>query len=158
MLLFQLNLQVGPAAIIAPARLLIALQRNVFIPAPQRAVLITAQPRILSLKATYMPVVGSFSSVDPPERLPFSIDFAAQIPAGDSLTSILGSALAAYVGTDDDAAGLLYGPATIAGTVVTQTAGPGWIPGVIYRLTLTCGTAGGATISLYAHITAQAQI
>lgn len=137
MLLFQLNL--GGTS--APTKWPIA-----------PAWLLRAAPRVLKLTVSSMPFVGDFSAVDPTERVPLSIDFSAQIPSGDGLASVASSSLDAYYGTDANAASLLYGSAAKAGTVVTQWAGPGWLPGVVYRLTLTCLTTNGATVSLYAHI------
>ena len=113
--------------------------------------LIVAPRRVLSLKASAMPVVGDFSPVDPTERIPLSLDFSAQIPAGDSLASATAT-VAAYLGTDANAAALAYGAADVSGSVVTQWVGPGWLPGVVYRLTITATTTLGATISIYAHI------
>ena len=118
--------------------------------------LIRASARVYSLKGLAMPFAGDFSAVDPPERVPLSIDFSAQIPTGDSLASVT-TTMAAYYGTDANASALLYGAPAYSGTVVTQWAGPGWLPGVVYRLTMTAVTAKGATISLYAHTPAQAQ-
>lgn len=107
-----------------------------------------------------MPQVGDWPPVDPPERIPLSIDFSPQLPTGDSLSATPTAptaTIAAYLGTDPNAAALLYGAAAISGTKVVQWVGPGWLPGVIYRVTMTAQTTSGATISLYAHIAAQAQ-
>ena len=96
--------------------------------------------------------VLDFNPVAPAMRVPFTLDFAAEIPAGDSLAAAGVSTLAAYYGADSNAGALLWGAAKISGTKVTQWAGPGWQPGVTYTLTLNATTAAGAEIPLCGHI------
>ena len=103
------------------------------------------------LIAARAPLVGDFNTVTPLDRVPFSIDFSGQIPAGDALVSAAG-AIAAYYGADENAAALVWGTPSVAGAIVTQWGGPGWLPGVIYRLTLTAQLGSGGAIALYAHI------
>jgi len=103
------------------------------------------------LIAARAPLVGDFNPVTPFHRVPFSIDFSAQIPAGDTLVSATG-AIAAYYGADPNAGALVWGTPATAGSIVTQWGGPGWLSLVIYRLTLTAQLGSGGTIPLYAHI------
>lgn len=111
-------------------------------------------PSSWPVAANYLlaPVVTSpildFSPVAPATREPFTLDFASQIPAGDSLASVGASKLTAFYGADPNAAALLWGSAAYSGTRVTQWAGPGWVAGVIYCLTLSATTVAGADISL----------
>ena len=79
------------------------------------------------------------------------VEGGAQAIARADLASATAT-VAAYLGTDANAAALAYGAANVSGSVVTQWVGPGWLPGVVYRLTITATTTLGATISIYAHI------
>ena len=102
-------------------------------------------------------LVGDLSPVVATMRVPLSINFAAILPAGDTLAANGGRAtLSAYSGADPNAALLLWGGPSVAGSIVTQWAGPGWLPGVIYTLTLTAPTVDGALLTLSARVAAQA--
>ena len=104
------------------------------------------------LVAARTPFAGDFNPVAPADRVPLTIDFASQIPAGDSLVAAGVSSLTVYYGEDPNAAALLWGSAGISGTRVTQWAGPNWLPSVIYGLTLNATTRLGANVSLYGHV------
>lgn len=97
-----------------------------------------------------------FNPVAPATRVPFTLDFASEIPIGDSLASVGVSTLAACHGADPDAGALLWGAAHISGTKVTQWAGPGWVAGVTYILTLSAVTAAGAQLPLCGRIACKA--
>jgi len=137
---------------VSPTWLLAAPPRGFGLAAPSRGFTLFAAARGFVLKALAMPLIGDFPTVDPLERVPLSIDFAAQLPTGDSLAAVISVSLAAFEGTDGAAAALLSGSGTVSGTKVSQFAGPGWIAGVVYRFSVTATTTSGATLSLYAHI------
>ena len=104
-----------------------------------------------------MASVGDFSPVNPGETKTFSIDFAAQLAAGDSIVSCSGS-VAAYFGTDANAATIALAPASKSGSVVLQSLGgvsQGFQAGVVYRWTATAVTANGMTLINYGHIACQ---
>lgn len=139
---------------------------NWLVNAPARVLSVAASPRLLSvaaparaleLKALSMPFAGTFSPVTTVERLPLTIDFTNQLKAGDALSGTPTVTIAAHTGVDPSASGLLWGNPALSGNKVTQWAGPGWAPDVTYEITITASTAAGATISLYARITAQAE-
>ena len=109
------------------------------------------------LVAAQCPAVGDFPPVVASDRVPLSIDFASIIPTGDALASSGASAsIGVYSGADPNAANLAWGVPAVAGSIVTQWVGPGWVPGVIYRVTLTVETGEGATLTLYGHIECKA--
>lgn len=102
-----------------------------------------------------MPFAGYYSSCDPGETQPYSIDFANQLATGNSIASTT-SSLAAEQGIDRNASSWLVGSPTISGTVVSQVIGGampnGLQPGVVYRLTFTITTASVRTLSDYGFI------
>ena len=101
-----------------------------------------------------MPFAGTFGPILPGEVRMFSIDFANDIGAIDSLQSAT-AVMDVWFGDDPNASLLITGEPSILGTVVLQMVGGGGYgpqPGVTYRLTLTAVTAAGWTIVNYAHI------
>jgi len=100
-----------------------------------------------------MPFAGYFSSCDPGETQPYSIDFANQL-SGDSIVSIAAT-LAADQGADARASSWLLA-SSFSDTVCTAMIGGalpnGLQPGVTYRLMFTVTTADGRTLSDYAFI------
>ena len=135
-----------------PNWLALAGPRKFTLTSPARALVTAALRRVYSTKAGTMPLVGDLSPFDPIEQVPMSIDFSAAIPTGDSAVTINAVSIAPYSGVDPNPAALLNGAAGRSGAVVTQMIGPGGVPGVTYRLTMTIATARGATISAYAHV------
>lgn len=129
---------------------------NWLLRASPRRFLLTPKPRIFILKARAMPLVGSFPSIESTERIPLTIDFATQLPLGDSLTGTPVATLTAHNSVDPDASALLWGSPAIVGTQVVQWAGPNWVAGVTYELKITATSARGQVITLHALITAQA--
>ena len=102
-----------------------------------------------------MPFAGYYSSCDPGEIQPYSIDFANQLATGDLIASAT-SSLAADQGIDRNASSWLVGSPAVDGAVVSQVIGgalpTGLQPGVVYRLTFTITTASGRTLSDYGFI------
>jgi hypothetical protein len=99
-----------------------------------------------------MPFAGYYSSCDPGETQPYSIDFSNQLATGDSIVSAA-AALVADQGSDRSASSWLVGSPTTNGTVVSQVIGGampnGLQPGVVYRLTFLIATASGRALSDY---------
>ncbi len=129
---------------------------NWLLRAPSRFFRIAAAPRVYTLEALTMPFVGDWSDVDSGERVPLSIDFAAQLPQGDTITGTPTVVVAAYFGADPNAAALAYGPPALSGTIVTQFVGTAFVPGVVYRVSMSVATTSGAILTPYAHIAANA--
>jgi len=99
-----------------------------------------------------MPLAGYYSSCDPGETQPYSIDFSNQLATGDSIVTAT-SSLVADQGIDRSAFSWLVGSPSINGTIVSQVIGGampnGLQPGVVYRLTFVITTASGRTLSDY---------
>ena len=102
-----------------------------------------------------MPFGGQYSARSPGEARVFSFDFFNDLAAGDSIASAA-TTLTVYQGADPNAATLLIGSPTIlnglgTNTVVAQKIGTnvnnatGFLPGVVYRWTITAQTALGET-------------
>ena len=103
-----------------------------------------------------MPFCGYFSPRDPGETRAFSINFAQDINASDTIASVTVT-LAADIGfTDSNAPNLCVGLPTITGAIVSQMIGgpnpTGFQAGVTYLLTMTAITAAGETVSEQARI------
>ena len=102
-----------------------------------------------------MPLVGDYTAVAPGELRSFSIDFSAQLAAGETISSST-AAVSAYLGTDANAVALAYGNTVNAGGVVSQLVGVNgannFQPGVIYRLTITAITSAGQKLINWAHL------
>ena len=98
-----------------------------------------------------MPFCGNFSAVSTGDMKSFSIDLSAQIATGDAIATQT-SAIAVVTGADPNAASLLFGSATKTGNVVSQWIGGAFVPGVIYRWTLTVTTTLGSTLVNHAHL------
>ena len=95
-----------------------------------------------------------FSKSFSPPALPgdtcaYSIDIAAQLDAGDSLSGASVTLLVRQ-GSDSTPSARLVGSATVSGTVVTQVIGGtppnGLQGGTIYRVVYTATTAAGRTL------------
>ena len=97
-----------------------------------------------------MAFVGDFTPASPNAVEGYSIDFALQIAAGDSIVSV-SAALPVHYGTDAAASARLSGSPTFSGTVVTQTLSA-LQPGVAYNLILTAITTLGATLPNYGRV------
>jgi hypothetical protein len=99
-----------------------------------------------------MPFAGYYSSCDPGETEPYSIDFANQLVTADALSSVASVTLVSdQPGADPNASNWLVGSASISGSIVSQVVGGsipnGLRPGVAYRLTFTVNTISGRVLS-----------
>jgi|SRR6185437_6520714 len=104
-----------------------------------------------------MPFGGQYSARSPGEARVFSFDFFNDLAPGDSIDpKNTTTTLTVYQGADPNAATLLIGSPTIlsglgTNTVVAQKIGTnvnnatGFLPGVVYRWTITAQTALGET-------------
>jgi hypothetical protein len=78
------------------------------------------------------------------------MDFAAQIPSGDSIASVV-AALTVHSGADPSPSSRLSGAPAFSGTIVTQTLA-GLQAGAVYNLLFTVTTAGGRILPNFARI------
>jgi hypothetical protein len=99
--------------------------------------------------------VGDFSTVSPGDIKTFSIDFAAQLGAGETISSVSGAvSVTSGSPADPNAASLPVGAASKAGTVVSQMLGAssGFQPGVTYIWKVTATTSAGQSLVNHGHI------
>jgi hypothetical protein len=101
-----------------------------------------------------MPFAGNFGAVLPGETKAFSLDFTADLGAGDAIQTLTAS-LEVAEGVDANAAALISGAPAIVGAQARQMIGlgpNGFQAGVVYRWKVTAVTAGSQTIIAYAHL------
>ena len=98
-----------------------------------------------------MPFAGDFiPPVSPGESQIFAVDFATQIPPGDSIATV-SVAISLHSGSDSSVASRLSGAAAKSGTLVTQTV-VGLLPGVSYNLIFNVTTASGVVLSNFGRV------
>jgi hypothetical protein len=99
-----------------------------------------------------MPCAGTFSPpASPGEQQSFSIDFSAQVPAGQTISSA-SATLSVKFGDDGDAASRLIGQAAVTGKTLSQVVS-GLLPATTYILTLTATLApSGSVLVNYAYL------
>ena len=95
-----------------------------------------------------MALVGTYSPLPVGGERVLSLDFTAELTAGDSVASATAAIVVSPVSqtSDPSAASLAIGSTTVTGNVVSQNVGGAGVPGVIYALIFTANTAKGETL------------
>lgn len=100
-----------------------------------------------------MYVGRDFDPSDTGESERYTLDFVNDLQAGDTIVSAawVCEVAAKSVGSDEEAASRIDGPAVYLGSKTTQRV-TGMVPGVTYCLTATVTTALLDTVSLWSHV------
>lgn len=97
-----------------------------------------------------MKLPRDFSPADPGESNVYAIDFAADLPSGDSIASAQWQ-VATVQGTDVAPQSHCVGSPAVYGSIVTQRIA-NLVPGTIYRVQAVATTQAGNVLSLWAHL------